>query len=99
MPGDRFYASKEWRRLRTARLQIDRYRCVVCGYPAEIVDHILSRKAGGANEIENLRSFCRSCDNQVKERGGDGARRSGGKPRAIGCGADGWPLDPEKVGG
>lgn len=97
MPGDAFYTSKTWRRLRVMRLQIDHYRCTTpgCGWPAAVVDHVIARKDGGTNEIGNLRSLCRSCDNQIKEHA-DGARRSGGKPRAIGCGVDGWPLDPSR---
>lgn len=93
--SDPFYQTKAWRRLREARLQMDRHTCVVpgCGQPACVVDHIVSRKAGGADTLANLRSLCREHDQQVKERPG-GKRAMKGKLVARGCHADGSPRDP-----
>jgi hypothetical protein len=66
--------------LRAARLRIDGYRCVVpgCGRLAVVVDHIVSRKIGGTDTLDNLRSLCRAHDNQVKE-APSGIRRTDGK--------------------
>lgn len=64
-----FYLSPEWRALRLRVLARDRFRCAApgCARRACVVDHIVSRKAGGADAEHNLRSFCRTHDNQAKE--------------------------------
>lgn len=93
MPGDPFYKSKAWLRLRAAVLRRDKYRCTICGEPARIVDHVVSRKRGGKDVMANLRSLCRTCDNRVKE-SATGQRRSGGIA-VTGCFPDGSPRSPE----
>jgi 5-methylcytosine-specific restriction endonuclease McrA len=92
---DPFYKSLRWQRLRKARLMRDLFMCVVpgCGQLAVIVDHIKSRRSGGGDTLENLRSLCREHDNAVKE-DRDGKRRSGGVMRVRGCFPDGSPRDP-----
>ncbi|MFA7279800.1 MAG: HNH endonuclease, partial [Sterolibacterium sp.] len=65
--ADSFYSSAEWKGLRLECLRRDRFICVKCGAPAKVADHITSRKDGGADSLENLRSLCRTCDNQSKE--------------------------------
>lgn len=92
---DPFYLSKVWRRLREARLRIDHHTCVVpgCDARATVVDHIVSRRAGGADVLSNLRSLCREHDDQVRERP-DGKRANQGKLIVRGCDAHGNPLDP-----
>lgn len=79
--ADPFYLSPEWRRLRQMRLDIDHGRCVACGAPAVVVDHIVSRKSGGLDRIDNLRSLCRICDNRFKEdhEGRRRGQRAGGR--------------------
>jgi 5-methylcytosine-specific restriction endonuclease McrA len=92
-----FYATAEWQSLRTRVLCRDRYMCTTpgCGSTRRLtVDHIVSRRAGGADVPANLRTLCGSCDASIKE-GADGRRRGGGVPRARGCGLDGLPLDPD----
>lgn len=68
---DGYYQSAEWKALRKACLQRDLYRCTLalpgCLHTASIADHIVSRRKGGTDTIENLRSVCRSCDNRLKE--------------------------------
>lgn len=95
MPANGYYQSPQWRRLRAARLKIDRRTCVVpgCGKTAVVVDHIIRRKDGGADTIANTRSLCREHDNQVKERP-NGRRANAGKLVMRGCFADGSPRDP-----
>jgi 5-methylcytosine-specific restriction endonuclease McrA len=75
--ADAFYSSTDWRALRQAALKRDRFRCVMCGKAAVVVDHIVSRRAGGGDDLGNLRCLCRACDNRVKE-GPSGERRGGG---------------------
>ena len=77
--ADPFYLSAEWKALRLACLRRDRFRCTIqgCGQPACVADHIVSRKAGGADELANLRSLCRLHDNRFRERPSDSSRGRG----------------------
>ena len=85
------YRTANWLRTRQAILRRDANRCLHCGAPASIVDHIVSPRNGGSDDPGNLRSLCTRCDNAVKE-DASGQRRSGG--RLGGCDANGNPLDP-----
>lgn len=75
--ADPYYSSTPWRELRASRLAMDGHRCAVagCGSRAIVADHIVSRRAGGADIIANLRSLCRLHDNQARERS-DGTRNN-----------------------
>jgi 5-methylcytosine-specific restriction enzyme A len=44
--------------LRQQILERDGYRCVICGQPANVVDHIIPRSAGGTDDPANLQSLC-----------------------------------------
>jgi 5-methylcytosine-specific restriction endonuclease McrA len=92
MPSDPYYHTKAWRELRAAALKRDNHTCTVdgCGAKATHVDHIKRRRDGGVDALHNLRSLCRLHDGQIKEKA-DGTRALGGKPKLIGCDADGWP--------
>ncbi|MDO9712443.1 HNH endonuclease [Paracraurococcus lichenis] len=99
MPADPFYRSPEWQALRRAALKRDGHRCTTPGCTSTkrlTVDHIVSRRAGGANALPNLMTRCIDCDNQVKE-SANGERRRGGRATARGCDAEGWPLAPATV--
>ncbi|MGH6836941.1 MAG: HNH endonuclease [Methylocella sp.] len=89
--ADPYYGTPGWRALRRAALARDGGICVTpgCGRPATIVDHIKSRRAGGADTLGNVRSFCSVCDNKVKE-DHCGNRRNGGIVSVTGI--DGWPV-------
>jgi 5-methylcytosine-specific restriction endonuclease McrA len=65
-----YYLSPEWKALRLACLRRDHFRCVACGGGAVVADHIVSRHAGGRDELGNLRALCRVCDNRLRERPG-----------------------------
>jgi 5-methylcytosine-specific restriction endonuclease McrA len=65
--ADPYYATREWKALREACLRRDGYRCVLCGAPAVVADHRVTRRAGGRDELANLRSLCRRCDNAARE--------------------------------
>lgn len=45
----------------SARFLRENPLCVMCGRPAELVDHIMPLSQGGDNSAGNLRSMCRSC--------------------------------------
>ena len=79
--ADAFYHTPEWKALRTACLKRDGWRCVVCGKPAIVADHVIGRRKwiaerlpGSPDTLGNLRSLCRGHDNAMKE-GPDGERR------------------------
>lgn len=95
MPGDPFYKTARWQRLRKARLRLDMFTCVVpgCGQPAFAVDHVKRRRDGGTDTLDNLRSLCKAHDHAVKE-GRDGKRGNAGKLVVKGCYPDGSPRDP-----
>lgn len=75
---DGYYSTPEWAALRLATLRRADFRCEIagprCTGSANIADHIVSRRMGGANELTNLRAACRACDNWLKE-DQTGARR------------------------
>lgn len=95
MPSDPYYRTPHWKRLRAARLRLDKGMCVVpgCGQRATTVDHVVSRRAHGADTIANTRSLCTEHDHAVKELT-TGNRRNAGKLVVKGCFADGTPRDP-----
>ena len=95
MPSDPYYRSPHWRRLRAARLKLDRNTCVVpgCGQRANTVDHIRRRREGGSDTLDNLRSLCDQHDRSVKELP-NGNRANDGVLRVRGCFANGTPRDP-----
>jgi len=76
--AESYYASPEWKALRLACLTRDHFRCVVCGSPAVVADHIASRHDGGPDGLANLRSLCRCCDNRLRERPGQGRAQGHG---------------------
>lgn len=65
-----YYLSTGWRALRAAALDRDGYRCASPGCPdrAVVVDHIVSRRDGGTDTLDNLRCLCRTHDSRLKER-------------------------------
>ena len=56
---DPYYVSKEWRALRKRALARDRW-CTHPGCTARstTADHIVPRRRGGADTMENLRGYC-----------------------------------------
>jgi 5-methylcytosine-specific restriction endonuclease McrA len=96
--SDLYYRSKAWRALRQAALLRDLYRCVVpgCRRRAVRVDHIVARKDGGADTLDNLRSLCAEHDNQAhREKGRRGVGPREAWFEVYGCDAEGRPIDPQ----
>jgi 5-methylcytosine-specific restriction endonuclease McrA len=91
MPGDRYYQTTAWRTLRERALSRDGRICVTpnCGAPAKVVDHIIPRREGGRDDLVNLRSLCRSCDN--RRHGRKSVDTGAGRLEALGCDVDGLP--------
>ena len=51
-----------WRKLRAAILNRDRGICHYCGAPANTVDHVIPRSAGGTDHPQNLVAACQPCN-------------------------------------
>lgn len=50
----------DWPRIRAEHLAMER-ACRSCGRPANEVDHIVERRAGGTDDDDNLQSLCKPC--------------------------------------
>jgi 5-methylcytosine-specific restriction protein A len=67
-----FYAGTYWRDLRALFLAAHP-QCSECSEPSTVADHVVPRKAGGADRWENLRAYChahhsaRTAREQVRE--------------------------------
>lgn len=83
----RFYASKEWRRLREWKLAKCGHRCERCGRPASEVHHDppIQTPAGWERRLDpsSLHCLCTKCHNEQHHRFG-GARTQGGGPKSFG---------------
>ncbi len=95
MPGDPFYKSRPWYRIRQKALIRDRYLCVLCGVSVRgkglmRVDHIKQRLAypALALHLPNLRTLCVPCDQarHVHDRAGRDTPD---------IGPDGFPVEGE----
>jgi 5-methylcytosine-specific restriction endonuclease McrA len=77
--ADPYYLTPAWREPRRQTLERDGGVCTApgCGRLAVVADHIVSRKAGGADALHNTRSLCRLHDNRFRE-DPTGQRRAGG---------------------
>lgn len=53
--------AREWRTLRNQCLERDRHLCQRCGQSGLIAHHIIEYRDGGADELDNLLTLCRSC--------------------------------------
>lgn len=53
--------SREWRALRMQCLDRDNHICQRCGQRGNIAHHIIEYRDGGADELDNLLTLCRSC--------------------------------------
>lgn len=51
-----------WRAVRSAVLERDGYVCRFCGQPANTVDHVVPRHAGGTDSPNNLVAACGPCN-------------------------------------
>ena len=59
------YKNQEYRERRRQRLEADHGLCVFCKSPANTVQHITYRRAGGKEQLEDLRALCRLCHDAV----------------------------------
>jgi 5-methylcytosine-specific restriction endonuclease McrA len=64
-----YYGSFAWRVRRAQVLARDNWRCQYCGYAARTADHIIPRRAGGGDEMENLAATCDGCNTAASDYG------------------------------
>jgi 5-methylcytosine-specific restriction endonuclease McrA len=91
-----YYHTTHWKALRWEALKRDKHRCTVlgCGSTHRLtVDHIRVRprhtvEPTPADVMDNLRTLCGPCHSRITR------KHNQGTPRAIGCDANGLPLDP-----
>ena len=61
-----YMQSEEWQKVRRKRLQIDGYKCQMCGTGKNLqVHHITYEHLGQAKELEDLVTLCRECHRGV----------------------------------
>lgn len=71
--GTKHYRGSGWKDAKEQRRRIDNYECRRCGAKESEfnrkldVHHVLSYKKGGANDIDNLITVCRSCHNKLRK--------------------------------
>jgi 5-methylcytosine-specific restriction protein A len=67
--AQRGYCSERWKRLRVMVLARDPV-CVVCGRNAATdADHIIPKREGGIDALENLQGLCGTCHRRKTGRG------------------------------
>lgn len=59
--GDNGSTSK-WRKIRARVLTRDGHTCQYCGQPATTVDHVVPRRLGGDDSLDNLLAACKRCN-------------------------------------
>lgn len=69
-----------WSVSREKALRRDKYTCQNCGLRANQVHHIIPRKHGGTDKLENLTSLCETCHQENH----DFLRPEGYKPKTSG---------------
>lgn len=86
-------AGRKWQAIRWRVLTRDSFTCQLCGRLSDPggleVDHIQPLSKGGSDEMTNLRTACRSCNQDRNRRRGDKVQPHASWQRK-GCGADGW---------
>jgi len=51
-----------WRKIRSRVLTRDQHTCQRCGLEATHVDHIIPRRLGGDDGMDNLQALCKPCN-------------------------------------
>lgn len=58
---EEYLGTDKWNELRSTRLAIDNYECVLCGNKAEIVHHRRYPEVFGTETVKDLVSLCDNC--------------------------------------
>lgn len=57
-------STTQWRKLREIVIRRDAGICQRCGQEGSHVDHVVPRKLGGDDSLQNLQLLCRNCNLQ-----------------------------------
>ena len=57
-------ASRKWKKQRELVFRTKGRECYICKEYATAVDHVISRKRGGGDNLENLEPICKSCNSR-----------------------------------
>jgi 5-methylcytosine-specific restriction endonuclease McrA len=55
-------STSRWRKIRERVLVRDNYTCYYCACEATTVDHIVPRRLGGDDSMDNLVAACKKCN-------------------------------------
>lgn len=65
--GGKFYSLAIWREIRKKCYERDNNSCTQCGSSENLhAHHIIPRRAGGVDELENLVTLCAKCHGKIK---------------------------------
>lgn len=96
-PWLQWYRLPAWRAYRAEYLALNP-RCIICGAPSEIVDHIKPHKGDESVfwNAANHQPLCKVCHDSKTARfdGGGGRAGKSGAAYSLSCGEDGFPVDP-----
>jgi hypothetical protein len=57
-----YYKTASWKALRKSVLKRDRYVCQYCDGRAATADHVIPRRKGGPDTLDNLVAVCHPCN-------------------------------------
>jgi len=60
--------SHKWKKQRELVFRTKGHDCYICGEWATAIDHVISAKRGGGNDLENLEPICKSCNSKKGSR-------------------------------
>jgi 5-methylcytosine-specific restriction endonuclease McrA len=60
--------SRKWKKQRELVFRTKGHDCYVCGEWADAIDHVISAKRGGGDNIENLEPICKRCNSRKGSR-------------------------------
>jgi len=56
--------SRKWKKQREIVFRTKGRDCYICGEWADAVDHVISAKRGGGDDLENLEPICKKCNSR-----------------------------------
>ena len=57
-------STRKWKNQRALVFRTKGRECYICGEWADAVDHVISRKRGGSDDLANLEPICKQCNSR-----------------------------------